>query len=104
MTYDLVNDVLKDSNIAPVCGPNDLPWDFIRDDDGIGSSIFYNRDVKLDLTGEYNKHVTMKVDGPIVLNTSWMLDEKIDEEYSQFYSSISDGSFDIKILFNSIFT
>lgn len=48
----------------------------------------------MDLTEEFNKHITEEnVNGPVFLNTSFLLDEKIDEDYIEFYNNICDSVF-----------
>jgi hypothetical protein len=85
--------VLKDSNCAPIIGSDDQPdWDFVEDDHR--QSIFFNREETLDLTEEFNKHITEEnVNGPVFLNTSFLLDERIDEDYIEFYNNICDSIF-----------
>lgn len=67
-------------------------WDSVEDDHR--QSIFFNRDETLDLTEEFNKHITEEnVNGPVFLTTSFLLDEKIDEDYIEFYNNICDSVF-----------
>ncbi|CRK98442.1 CLUMA_CG011799, isoform A [Clunio marinus] len=92
-TFDITNEVLKDSNCAPIIGSDDNPdWDFVEDDHQ--QSIFFNHEETLDLTEEFNKHITEEnVNGPVFLNTTFLLDEKIDEDYIEFYNNICDSVF-----------
>ena len=85
--------MLKDSNCAPIIGSDDQPdWDFVEDDHR--QSIFFNREEALDLTEEFNRHITEdNVNGPVFLNTSFLLDEKVDEDYIEFYNNICDSVF-----------
>lgn len=94
-TFDITNEVLKDSNCAPIIGSDDMPddnmWETVEDD---FQSIFFNRDDTLDLTEEFNRHITEEnVNGPVFLTTSFLLDEKIDEDYIEFYNSICESIF-----------
>lgn len=93
MTFDITNEVLKDSNCAPIVGSDDQPtWETVEDDHK--QSIFFNRDETLDLTDEFDRHITQEnVNGPVFLTTSFLLDEKIDEDYIEFYNSICDSVF-----------
>lgn len=86
-TFDITNEVLKDSNCAPIIGSDDNPdWDFVEDDHK--QSIFFNRDNTLNLTDEFNKHITQEnVNGPVFLNTTFLLDEKIDDDYIDFLTT-----------------
>lgn len=85
--------MLKDSNCPPVLGSDDMPeWETVEDDHR--QSIFFNRDETLDLTEEFNKHITEEnVSGPVFLSTSFLLDEKIDEDYIEFYNNVCDSIF-----------
>lgn len=57
-------------------------------------SIFFIRDETLDLTEEFNKHITEEnVSGPVFLSTSYLLDDKVDDDYIDFYNSICDSIF-----------
>lgn len=67
-------------------------WNSVEDDHR--QSIFFNRDQEFDLTEEFNKHITEEnVNGPVFLTTSFLLDEKIDEDYIDFYNNICDSIF-----------
>lgn len=67
-------------------------WDSVEDDHR--QSIFFNRDETLNLTEEFNKHITEEnVNGPVFLTTSFLLDEKIDDDYIDFYNTICDSIF-----------
>lgn len=91
VTYDLTNEVLKDSNCSLILGSDTkLSYDFIEDDHK--QLIYFTRDETLDLAEEFNKHITEEnVNGPIFLTNTFLLDEKIDEDYIEFYHSICDG-------------
>lgn len=67
-------------------------WASVEDDHK--QSIFFNRDETLDLTEEFNKHIIEEnVNGPVFLTTSFLLDEKIDDDYIEFYNNICDSVF-----------
>lgn len=92
-TFDIANEVLKDSNCAPIIGSDNMPeWDHVEDDHR--QAIFFNREDTLDLTEEFNRHITEEnVNGPVFLSTSFLLDEKIDDDYIEFYNNICDSIF-----------
>lgn len=69
----------------------ELNWKSVVDDHQ--QSIFFNRDETLNLTDEFNKHIEVNVNGPVFLSTSFLLDEKIDDDYIEFYNSICDACF-----------
>lgn len=91
-TFDLMNEVLRDSNCAPIIGSDDQPvWHSVEDDH---QSIFFNRDETIDLTEEFNRHITKEnVNGPVFLNSTFLLDEKIDEDYIEYFNTICDMVF-----------
>lgn len=67
-------------------------WDSVEDDHR--QSIFFNRDETWDLTEEFNRHITEEnVNGPVFLSTSFLLDEKIDNDFIDFYNNICDSIF-----------
>lgn len=47
----------------------------------------------LDLTEEFNRQTEENVNGPVFLTTSFLLDEKIDDDYIDFYNNICDSVF-----------
>lgn len=93
MTFDLTNEVLKDSNCPAILGADTkLDYDFIEDDHR--QLIYFSQDKNVDLTEEFYKDVTEEnVNGPCFLTFSYLLDEKIDEDYIEFYHSICDSVF-----------
>lgn len=81
-----------DSNCSPIIGADNQEWDSIEDDHK--QTIFFNQDDSLDLADEFNRHITEEnLNGPIFLTTSFLLDEKIDEDYMDFYYNICDSIF-----------
>lgn len=92
-TFDLTNEVLKDSNCMPIISAdNNQEWNSIEDDHK--QNIFFTNDESLDLACEFNRHITEEnVTGPVFLTTSYLLDEKIDEDYMDFYYNICDSVF-----------
>lgn len=87
VTYDLVNEVLKDCDIPPIVGANNEPWDKIEYD-GV---YFFNSDEVLDLREEYIKDVSMEQSNIPVLTTSWMAESAIAEDLIELYNNICDA-------------
>lgn len=87
VTYDLVNEVLKDCDIPPIVGANNEPWDKIEYD-GV---YFFNSDEVLDLREEYIKDVTMEQSNIPVLTTSWMAESAIAEDLIELYNNVCDS-------------
>ncbi|XP_065094029.1 uncharacterized protein Saf6 [Ochlerotatus camptorhynchus] len=87
VTYDLVNEVLKDCDIPPIVGANNEPWDKIEYD-GV---YFFNSDEVLDLREEYIKDVTMEQSNIPVLTTSWMAESAIAEDLIELYNNVCDA-------------
>jgi hypothetical protein len=86
----LTNEVLKDSNSVPILSATNSTWESVEDDHK--QLIFFHRDETLDLAEEFNKQITEEnVNGPVFLTNSYLLDEKIDADYIDFYQSICDG-------------
>ncbi|XP_055591721.1 uncharacterized protein LOC129743658 [Uranotaenia lowii] len=87
VTYDLVNQVLKDCDVPPIVGANNEPWDRIEYD-GV---YFFNSDEVLDLREEYIKDVTMEQSNIPVLTTSWMSESAIAEDLVELYNNLCDA-------------
>ncbi|XP_055642282.1 uncharacterized protein LOC129779052 [Toxorhynchites rutilus septentrionalis] len=87
VTYDLVNDILKDCDVPPIVGANSEPWDKIEYD-GV---YFFNSDEVLDLREEYIKDVTMEQSNIPVLTTSWMAESSIAEDLIELYNNVCDA-------------
>nr|XP_019544874.2 uncharacterized protein LOC109415453 [Aedes albopictus] len=87
VTYDLVNEVLKDCDVPPIVGANNEPWDKIEYD-GV---YFFNSDEVLDLREEYIKDVSMEQSNIPVLTTSWMAESAIAEDLIELYNNICDA-------------
>ncbi|XP_055543921.1 uncharacterized protein LOC129729397 [Wyeomyia smithii] len=87
ITYDLVNEVLKDCDIPPIVGANNEPWDKIEYD-GV---YFFNSDEVLDLREEYIKDVTIEQSNIPVLTTTWMAESAIAEDLLELYNNVCDA-------------
>jgi hypothetical protein len=101
VTFEITNEVLKDSNCSPILGSDPkLLYDHIEDDHQL---IYFSQDETFELTEEFNKHVTEEnVNGPVFLTHTFLLDEKIDEDYIEFYQSICDGKeYDLNYLLHN---
>lgn len=96
MTFDLTNEVLTDSNCAPILGSDtNKTWASVEDDHK--QAIYFNpEDETVDLTEEYYKEIVEEnVNGPVFLTNTYLLDEKVDngEDYIELYHSICDAIF-----------
>ncbi|XP_049283843.1 uncharacterized protein LOC125764057 [Anopheles funestus] len=89
VTYDLVNEVLKDSDVPPIVGANNQPWDKIEYD----GAYFFNSDEVLDLREEYIKHISLEQHNVPVLTTTWMAEADIAEDLITMHNNICDSIF-----------
>ncbi|XP_053675399.1 uncharacterized protein LOC128725663 [Anopheles nili] len=89
VTFDLVNEVLKDSDVPPVVGANSEPWDKIEYD----GAYFFNSDEVLDLRQEYIKNITLEQHNVPVLSTTWMAETDIAEDLIAMHNNICDAIF-----------
>uniref|UniRef100_A0A182JYA0 Uncharacterized protein n=1 Tax=Anopheles christyi TaxID=43041 RepID=A0A182JYA0_9DIPT len=89
VTFDLVNEVLKDSDVPPVVGANSQPWDKIEYD----GAYFFNSDEVLDLREEYIKHISLEQHNVPVLTTTWMAEADIAEDLIAMHNNICDAIF-----------
>jgi hypothetical protein len=86
VTVDLVNEVLKDANVAPIVGASDQMWDSIVYDE----VFFFNQDEVVDLREEYIKDVNLQQCGPLSLTTTWMAEPKMAPDLVNFCSNLCD--------------
>ncbi|XP_067622956.1 uncharacterized protein Saf6 isoform X2 [Eurosta solidaginis] len=84
VTYDLVNEVLADSDVPPSLGAMDSDWDRIDYD---GSYFFYS-DKIIELRDEYQKEVTMELPDGADYECTWPVDEKMSEMIRKFVPSL----------------
>uniref|UniRef100_A0A182PCN8 Uncharacterized protein n=1 Tax=Anopheles epiroticus TaxID=199890 RepID=A0A182PCN8_9DIPT len=89
VTFDLVNEVLKDSDVPPIVGANSQPWDKIEYD----GAYFFNSDEVLDLREEYIKHISLEQHNVPVLTTTWMAEADIAEDLIAMHNNICDAIF-----------
>ncbi|KFB45239.1 hypothetical protein ZHAS_00013076 [Anopheles sinensis] len=89
VSYDLVNEVLKDADVPPVVGANSQPWDKIEYD----GAYFFNSDEVLDLREEYIKHISLEQPNMPVLSTTWMAEANIAEDLIALHNNICDAVF-----------
>lgn len=87
MTYDLVNEVLRDCDVPPCLGAMDSDWDRIDYD---GSYFFYS-DKILELRDEYQKDVTFSVPIGADFKSSWPLEDKHMEDVKKYIPSLIYG-------------
>uniref|UniRef100_A0A2M4BE77 Uncharacterized protein n=1 Tax=Anopheles marajoara TaxID=58244 RepID=A0A2M4BE77_9DIPT len=89
VTYDLVNEVLKDSDVPPIVGASCQPWDKIEYD----GAYFFNTDEVLDLREEYIKDVAMEQCNVSLLSTTWMAEAEIAEDLIAMHNNVCDAIF-----------
>ncbi|XP_058177525.1 uncharacterized protein LOC131293464 [Anopheles ziemanni] len=89
VSYDLVNEVLRDADVPPVVGANSQPWDKIEYD----GAYFFNSDEVLDLREEYIKHISLEQPNLPVLSTTWMAEADIAEDLIALHNNICDAIF-----------
>ncbi|XP_075153214.1 SAGA factor-like TAF6 isoform X2 [Haematobia irritans] len=84
ITYDLVNEVLKDSDVPPCLGAMDSDYDRIDYD---GSYFFYS-DKILELRDEYQKDVSFNMASGPDFKCSWPVEEKHMENFKRYVPSL----------------
>lgn len=80
---------MKDANCEPIVGANCAPWEKIEND----GFFFFNEDETVSTRDEYMNEITLTENGPLALNVSWLLDDKIGEDYISFYNQIIEAIF-----------
>ncbi|XP_065357227.1 uncharacterized protein Saf6 [Calliphora vicina] len=80
ITYDLVNEVVRDSDIPPCLGAMDSDWDRIEYD---GSYFFYS-DKIIELRDEYQKDVTFNLAQGADFKCSWPIEDKHMENLKKY--------------------
>ncbi|XP_023303402.2 uncharacterized protein LOC111685374 [Lucilia cuprina] len=80
ITYDLVNEVLRDSDVPPCLGAMDSDWDRIDYD---GSYFFYS-DKIIELRDEYQKDVTFNMPQGADFKCSWPMEDKHMENIRKY--------------------
>ncbi|XP_073827004.1 SAGA factor-like TAF6 isoform X2 [Musca autumnalis] len=84
VTYDLVNEVLKDSDVPPCLGAMDSDWDRIDYD---GSYFFYS-DKILELRDEYQREVSFSIPHGPDFKSYWPVDDKYMEQIKKYVPSL----------------
>uniref|UniRef100_A0A1I8NEM4 Uncharacterized protein n=1 Tax=Musca domestica TaxID=7370 RepID=A0A1I8NEM4_MUSDO len=84
VTYDLVNEVLKDSDVPPCLGAMDSDWDRIDYD---GSYFFYS-DKILELRDEYQREVSYSIPHGPDFKSYWPVDDKYMEQIKKYVPSL----------------
>ncbi|XP_061388926.1 uncharacterized protein LOC133324056 [Musca vetustissima] len=84
VTYDLVNEVLKDSDVPPCLGAMDSDWDRIDYDD----SYFFYSDKILELRDEYQREVSFTMPHGPDFKCYWPLDDKYMEHIKKYVPSL----------------
>lgn len=89
MSVDLVNTVLKDSNVPPILGANDSQWDRIEYD----RSYYFPSDEIVDLSTEYSKDIIADDCGDVRLYTMWMSSLESPGPLKNFAEKLCNGIF-----------
>lgn len=89
VSTDLVNNVLKDSNVPPILGATESHWDRIEYD----RTYYFPADEIVDLSTEYAKELVPEDCGDIRLTTMWMSTLDNPEPLKDFANKLSNGIF-----------
>ncbi|XP_063696508.1 uncharacterized protein LOC134827677 [Culicoides brevitarsis] len=89
VTFDLVNNILRDMNVDPILGASSSFWEKIEYD----GTYFFNYDEVVDLQEEYAKDVVVDEPGPIGLNVTWLGQPHAQHELLEFYGNVADAVF-----------
>ncbi|XP_030565497.1 uncharacterized protein LOC115765894 [Drosophila novamexicana] len=84
VTYDLVNEVLKDADVPPMLGAMDSDWDCI-DYDG---SYFFHSDKIFELRDEFQKDITLSLPNDADFHCICPVEDKNTEQLKQFVQSL----------------
>lgn len=87
VTYDLVNEVLKDADVPPMLGAMDSDWDCI-DYDG---SYFFHSDKIFELRDEFQKDITLSLPNDADFHCICPVEDKNTEQLKQFVQSLVTG-------------
>lgn len=94
VTYDLVNEVLKDADVPPCLGALDNDWERIDYD---GTFYFYS-DKILELRDEYQREISFDVPIEKDFLCSWPIEEKHLGELQEYVPNMLYGMY---FVFNS---
>ncbi|XP_002003620.2 uncharacterized protein LOC6577670 [Drosophila mojavensis] len=84
VTYDLVNEVLKDADVPPMLGAMDSDWDCI-DYDG---SYFFHSDKIFELRDEFQKDIALSLPNGADFHCICPVEDKNTEHLKQFVQSL----------------
>ncbi|XP_023170512.2 uncharacterized protein LOC111599165 isoform X2 [Drosophila hydei] len=84
VTYDLVNEVLKDADVPPMLGAMDSDWDCI-DYDG---SYFFHSDKIFELRDEFQKDIALSLPNDADFHCICAVEEKNTDHLKQFVQSL----------------
>ncbi|KAH8409510.1 hypothetical protein KR222_007368 [Zaprionus bogoriensis] len=87
VTYDLVNEVLKDADVPPMLGAMDSDWDCI-DYDG---SYFFHSDKIFELRDEFQKEIFLSQPLDVDFSCICPIEDKNSEHLKQFVQSLVTG-------------
>ncbi|XP_068141530.1 uncharacterized protein Saf6 [Drosophila tropicalis] len=88
VTYDLVNEVLKDADVPPMLGAMDSDWDRI-DYDG---TYFFHSDKIFELREEFQKDIELKLPNDVDFHSICPAEERNTNELQQFLKSLITAS------------
>lgn len=87
VTYDLVNEVLKDADVPPMLGAMDSDWDRI-DYDG---SYYFHSDKIFELREEFQKEITLAMPGDADFHSFCPVEDKHLEQLKQVVQNLVTG-------------
>lgn len=86
LTTNIVNELLKDCNVAPVVGAHGTNHEWTRfESDG---TFFYQSDEVIDLREEYLKDVTVTQNGTLTLDANWVSNQRNFRDLTKLWQSI----------------
>ncbi|KAH8412891.1 hypothetical protein KR009_006530 [Drosophila setifemur] len=87
VTYDLVNEVLKDADVPPMLGAMDSDWDRI-DYDG---SYYFHSDKIFELREEFQKEITLCIPGDADFQSFCPVEDKHVEQLKEVVQNLVTG-------------
>lgn len=95
VTYDLVNEVLKDADVPPSLGALDNDWERIDYDD----TFYFYSDKILELRDEYQREISFDIPIEKDYHCSWPIDEKHLDDLKDYIPNMLYGKIQKKLLF-----
>lgn len=88
VTYDLVNEVLKDADVPPSLGAMDSDWERID----CNGTFYYYSDKILELRDEYQREITFERPLEKDISYSWPIEEKQMEHLKEYVPNMIYGN------------